>query len=107
MKFSQQKDLGLFPCFRRGLCQLPSHFKRAVRRFGGGWLIFLTISLFLTACDDKKKTNQETEEVEVPLVKAPAFNADSAYFFVEKQVKFGPRVPNTSSHVQCGDYLIS
>ncbi len=92
MNFSQQNCLCLFlSCFGRGR----------------GWLIFLTISLFLTACDDKKRTSQETEEVEDPLVKAPAFNADSAYLFVEKQVKFGPRVPNTSNHVQCGDYLIS
>jgi hypothetical protein len=38
---------------------------------------------------------------------APAFNADSAYYFVEKQVEFGPRVPNTQSHRQCGNYLIN
>jgi len=37
---------------------------------------------------------------------SPDFNADSAYYFVEKQVLFGPRVPNTSEHVACGDYLV-
>jgi hypothetical protein len=63
-------------------------------------------TLLFTACDDKKQSVQEKEAVEVPLAKAPVFNADSAYVFVEKQVKFGPRVPNTRSHVQCGDYLI-
>lgn len=37
----------------------------------------------------------------------PEFNADSAYRFIEAQVEFGPRVPNTEAHRQCGDYLIN
>ncbi|MDR3141860.1 MAG: M28 family peptidase [Tannerellaceae bacterium] len=37
----------------------------------------------------------------------PGFNADSAYAYIEKQVNFGPRVPNTKEHQLCGDYLIS
>lgn len=35
------------------------------------------------------------------------FNADSAFAFVNKQMTFGNRVPNTKEHVACGDYLIS
>jgi hypothetical protein len=35
----------------------------------------------------------------------PYFNADSAYYFVERQVSFGPRVPNTQAHAECADYL--
>jgi hypothetical protein len=34
------------------------------------------------------------------------FNKDSAYYFVEKQVSFGPRVPNTKAHKECGSYLL-
>jgi len=37
----------------------------------------------------------------------PVFNADTAYALTEAQVKFGPRVPNSSAHVKCGDYIIS
>lgn len=37
----------------------------------------------------------------------PAFNADSAYSYVAKQVAFGPRVPNSAAHKACGDYLIA
>jgi hypothetical protein len=37
---------------------------------------------------------------------APAFDADSAYRYVEKQVSFGPRVPNSPAHQACGDYLV-
>lgn len=35
----------------------------------------------------------------------PVFNADSAYQYVQNQVDFGPRVPNTEAHKKCGDYL--
>lgn len=35
------------------------------------------------------------------------FDADSAYAYVEKQVSFGYRVPNTPAHKACGDYLAS
>ncbi len=36
---------------------------------------------------------------------SPDFNADSAYRFVERQVAFGPRVPGSTAHSACGDYL--
>lgn len=35
----------------------------------------------------------------------PAFNADSAYYFVKTQVAFGPRVPNTPAHDSCAAWL--
>ncbi len=39
-------------------------------------------------------------------VEVPVFSADSAYNFVEKQVNFGPRVPNSKAHRITGDYLV-
>lgn len=33
------------------------------------------------------------------------FNADSAMAYLKKQVDFGPRVPGTSAHKQCADWL--
>ena len=41
----------------------------------------------------------------VPKVVTPKFNQDSAYKFVEEQVAFGPRVPNTPEHDSCAKYL--
>lgn len=35
----------------------------------------------------------------------PYFNADSTYYFIEQQVNFGPRVPNTTAHKACKKYL--
>lgn len=46
-------------------------------------------------------------EVEVEPIIAPDFDADSAYYFVQKQVDFGPRVPNTPEHDACGEWLAS
>jgi len=36
----------------------------------------------------------------------PAFCADSAYAYIEKQMSFGPRVPNSAAHMQCAVWLI-
>ncbi len=41
-----------------------------------------------------------------PPVMAPAFNADTAYFGVKKQVDFGPRVPGTLAHKKCAAWLV-
>jgi len=68
--------------------------------------LVLVIPIFiLESCGPKKKP----DETQVPLrvVQVPIFNADSAYFFVEKQVKFGPRVPNTKAHNQAAQYFIN
>lgn len=38
-------------------------------------------------------------------MKVPQFDADSAYKYIQAQVDFGPRTPNSKGHVACGDYL--
>jgi hypothetical protein len=65
------------------------------------------ITLALISCKEKPKQSDTTQSTEqqTPAVSAPAFNADSAYAYVDQQVKFGPRVPNTPAHVQTGNYL--
>jgi glutaminyl-peptide cyclotransferase len=71
--------------------------------------LFLTfLGLFFWQCKTSTSSSEQTTDTNAPaLVKAPAFSGDSAYIFVEKQVKFGPRVPNSSAHVKCGDYLVT
>jgi hypothetical protein len=39
-------------------------------------------------------------------VKVPKFNADSAYYFIEKQLSFGPRVPGTEASQKCADWMV-
>ena len=70
---------------------------------------FLAVGLifFVTACDAKKKEQIAAPQRDTVKQNIPLFNADSAYHYVKTQVDFGPRVPNSSAHEACGDYLIS
>ncbi|MBK5280288.1 MAG: DUF4910 domain-containing protein [Bacteroidia bacterium] len=65
-------------------------------------LLIFAFGLFFSCGQESKKE----EEVSTRVVNVPLFNGDSAYFFVEKQVKFGPRVPNTTSHQAAGNYFV-
>ncbi len=65
--------------------------------------IITSVFVALSACSPKKKT-EETQTARV--VNVPRFNADSAYYFVDRQVKFGPRVPNTKAHQQAAEYFV-
>ena len=65
------------------------------------------ITSFFASCGSSKNKNASENEPDTSasFVQAPAFNADSAYSYVERQVAFGPRVPNTKAHKACGEYL--
>ncbi|GAB3500388.1 M28 family peptidase [Spirosoma knui] len=66
----------------------------------------LALAVLVGACKTKNDQTTTTQTTEQPAtVSAPPFNADSAYAYVDRQVAFGPRVPNTPAHVQAGNYL--
>lgn len=65
----------------------------------------IMLALFF-ACEGSKKSIDKSFHPTKTTATVPAFNRDSAYHFIEKQVSFGPRVPNTAGHKMCGDYLI-
>jgi len=60
-----------------------------------GVLGILGILGFLVSCSKKPVVAQR-----------PAFNSDSAYAYIETQMAFGPRVPNSAAHTQCAVWLI-
>lgn len=72
--------------------------------------ILISAILFVYACGDRqsnKKDDKKNPPIEAPkTVNPPAFNKDSAFYFVQKQVEFGPRVPNSIGHINCGDWLV-
>lgn len=70
-------------------------------------LTIICLALSLLACSCGKNTQKTTTTVESYQQVSPDFNADSAYVYVDKQVSFGPRVPNTPQHTACGDYLVA
>ncbi len=63
----------------------------------------LAFVLFLFSCQESKRKKRNTAKKKYQEI--PIFNSDSSYNFVKKQVDFGPRVPNTSAHKKCGNYL--
>jgi len=67
------------------------------------WIVALAAVLF--SCG-KTTENVEDERVTQDFKPVPAFNADSAYAFIQKQVDFGPRVPNTPEHKATGQWLM-
>ena len=71
-------------------------------------LIIATAAIGFMACACGNKTsNNAGGSTQAYQKVSPDFNADTAYMFVDKQVSFGPRVPNTAGHIACGDYLVA
>ena len=70
------------------------------------FLACFTGCTLITSCGGSKKKNNIIDTItNKPSVNVPVFNEDSAYSYVEKQVKFGPRVPNTPAQTKCAEYL--
>ena len=53
------------------------------------------IACLLSACGKKQA-----------VATRPSFSSDSAYTYIERQMAFGPRVPNSNAHMQCAVWLI-
>lgn len=64
--------------------------------------IFILLPLLFLSC---KQAPENKQTIQKEIVKAPSFSSDSAYTYIQKQVDFGPRVPNTDAHQQCATYL--
>ena len=59
--------------------------------------IVLLAAVLMASCGGKKPQSAGQR---------PAFSSDSAYAYIEKQMSFGPRVPNSAAHMQCAVWLI-
>ncbi|MDC0230827.1 M28 family peptidase [Aureispira] len=70
------------------------------------FLINLLLStLILICCLSCETDNSPPPPHSAPLIDVPIFNRDSAYSYVQKQVDFGPRVPETQKHNACANWL--
>ena len=72
-------------------------------------IALIALGLFTYSCNAGSKETKSTNDGSVPTcsLQKAEFNADSAYSYVEAQVNFGPRIPGTSGHSQCAEYLVS
>ncbi len=72
-------------------------------------LVVIGLLFLAVACGsgDEQNGNQHTTTSTKPVVSAPTFNSDSAFAHTAMQVSFGPRIPNSTAHEKCGDWIIS
>jgi hypothetical protein len=63
--------------------------------------IILSLLFVAISCGGRKATTS----TQAPKVETPEFCADSAYNYIKAQTDFGPRVPNTKAHDDCGIWL--
>ncbi len=67
----------------------------------------LGILLLLGACAaDPKPAPPVVDTTPKKVVKVPRFSSDSTFVAIEKQLAFGPRVPNTTAHEECREWLV-
>ena len=67
--------------------------------------IAIAATLLFACGGGNNQPSGETTEKDYTSVKTPDFNADSAFSYVEQQLAFGPRIPNSQAHEKCAEYL--
>lgn len=65
--------------------------------------LFSFFCCLLLACSNEPELKKNT--IPKGKIEVPKFNADSAYYFVEKQVSFGPRVISSNAWKKCAIWL--
>ena len=70
-------------------------------------VLFYALIFFSCNNEPKKASQQSAAKSQQEIYKqlSPNFNSDSAYYFVQKQCDFGPRVTNSPESKKCGDWL--
>ena len=61
----------------------------------------------LFSCSSAGNESARTDATSDSPVDVPEFSSDSAFMYLKAQCDFGPRVPNSRAHSQCGEYLSS
>lgn len=76
----------------------------------------IMLVLFISSCGNEKSNERDKGQgtrdkksinpiVAVPTIEKPNFDSDSAYFYIQQQVDFGPRFPNNEAHGKCALFL--
>lgn len=70
-----------------------------------GLLLMLAASCGGPVQQNQTQNHAATRSPVQDTIQIPEFRADSAYAFIERQVSFGPRVPNSQAHLECAQWL--
>lgn len=69
-------------------------------------LFYIVLILAVSAgCNESDKPASSTPKTNKKSVQVPHFTEDSAYQYIQEQVDFGPRVPNTEAHRKTAAFL--
>ena len=68
-----------------------------------GFFLFTVILFSCCSSDNNKKIIKNPNSVS--RINVPVFNEDSAYFFIQEQVDFGPRFLSSPGWEKCSFYL--
>ena len=68
-------------------------------------VVLIAVIFIWTSCSNENESKDNNIHEVDEVIVTPDFSSDSAYYYVEKQVGFGPRVPNTKEHDKCGVWL--
>ena len=87
---------------------VPEFWNLNLHKFAFLTSIILSVFFMISCGGGQQSSNSGSMSLAERIMKAetPVFNPDTAYFFVERQVAFGPRVPNTNAHAQCAWFLL-
>lgn len=70
------------------------------------WVTLLGLLILVSAASCNEKKGDKKQEDQSATVTSP-FSADNAYRHIEKQLAFGPRVPNTEAHKATAQYFVA
>lgn len=72
-------------------------------------LYLFAVLIFFAACKQEKKEPSTRTDIptKTETLSVPKFDRDSAYYYVEQQVSYGPRVTGSAAHKQCKKWLVS
>lgn len=77
-----------------------------MKRLSNSVILLLAFLSLAVSCETPPapSTNRPANDPKDKIT-VPEFNRDSAYQFVQKQVDFGPRVPETPEHLACSEWI--
>lgn len=64
----------------------------------------ILILIWITACNNVNNSKVPQRDI---IVKIPAFNKDSAFNYIERQLSFGPRTMNSIAHKECKNWIVN
>jgi hypothetical protein len=80
--------------------------KQKMKQYFAAGMLCIIVLIVGQGCGNKKNTTGTTQVTNEPPIDFPAFNADSAYAMVARQVAFGPRVTNSKASSACEKFLV-